>query len=311
LSSLENFYRFHPSSNIDLIIREEVVPYVKAFSSLPPSVQEESKRRAGLESACEYYRNLKRAWLTHNELAYKIDRFLSFALDWRTLMIKPEYVDQARDLISEAFAAEDEKRIYSAGVKHSLDKALEKASTRYRLNAEEMQIVSTLCELSFWDSWTKAHIEFVLASRGISLFSGKNLMETTLELFHGNSHAVLKGRLQSPQLKKIDSLSTTELLKRHEEIVSISMKLADKRIKLQYLAIGRSDITAIQGLLRYDNLTEYLFGYSLFGFPDLLLRKALVNRMVADGKLDRRASILFYTLRDFQNIKDGTHSVSC
>lgn len=300
LRSIERFYAHHPQADIDEIIRNEIIPYVRQFSALPESIQQESISRASKQSAEEYYKNLKNAWRAHNELAQKIDKFLQFALDWQHLTIKKEHIEEALKLLELAMKTEDEKRIYSAGVKVALDNNIERARKRYNLSTQDVYTASTLWQPAFWEVWLKKHVEWILAERSIHLPHSGSSEPTVVDVFHGSSPTTLEKRKIKGRLQNLRNMDSQELLKMHQRSVDLSRKLAFERVKGGYLALGRKDLHAVQDLLRYDSLTEYLFGINLWGLPDILLRKGLVNTYVSAGLLKDRGSILFYELKDFQ-----------
>jgi hypothetical protein len=114
------------------------------------------------------------------------------------------------------------------------------------------------------------------------------------ELFHAGYVEVLMERLKEKPLSALMNMSDEELLRKAESWARFADHSRTKRVQLTYLLLERAELRAIQELIRCDNLTEILFGFNLFGIPDLFLRRFYVNTCIHLGALDQRESVLFY-----------------
>lgn len=300
LNCIPRFYAHYPKLRIGTLIRDEVVPYVKRFDSLPPKIAEKAISRAEAETTPQFFGNLERSWLDHNKLASNIDCFLESNANWNNFEVRRDSLSSAIAMFEEAVQVEDEKRVYSAGVKHALNRVMEVATVRYRLSDEEIRKVFTLWHPSFWVFRNGAHASLVLSQRTeVPNFSSMSTQELC-NVFHGGSELVLRERGHEPwfaRLKQMDSTSLQLISEQWQAYVSAGVSL---EIEAGYLTLGRPDLQAARNLVRYDNLTELLFGENLWGLPDLLLRKMTVNTLVRLGRLDARSSVLMYDIAEIK-----------
>lgn len=297
LKSIGIFNGYHPSVRIGHLIRDEVIPYARTFQVLPVAMQEEALTRARTESSQRYFTHLSDAWEAHNQLAATIDAFLVRSVEWSDVRIKDSFVRQACSLYEQAVVVEDEKRTYSAGVKALLDRAMHEALTRYRFSEKDMDDVFTLWEAPYWVYRNGAHAMWLLAERGVSHAGTPRYNRQKLcSEFHAGYDFVLDERHTENWLSRLINADTKTLLAAVQQWLGYGDPCHDARTRAGYLMLGRKDLKAARQILRYDNLIEPLFGDNLWGIPDLLLRKAVINTLVERGTLDRRASVLLYSI---------------
>lgn len=308
LNCIPKFYLHYPKLRIGNLIREEVIPYVKRFTSLPLHIAEEAICRAETETASGFFRNLERSWLEHNAFAVEIDRFLESNAVWPDFAIQINSLSSAISLFEKAVMVENQKRIYSAGVKHALDRVMKNAAARYRLSEEEIRTIFTLWEPSFWVYRNGAHASWVLSQRSKVPNSSSISVKELCNVFHGGSELVLSERSEESWLLKLRQADASSLLAISQQWLTCAAESAMRETEADYLALERPDLKAARNLVRYDNLTELLFGENLWGLPDLLLRKMVVNSLVRLGRIDSRQSVLMYSVAE---IKQGkTHEKS-
>lgn len=290
-SATSNFRR-----DIEEDIREEVLPHIRLFEKLDPKTQKRSEDEAGHMTPLHFFSSLENSWLEHNKFARTIDRFLIKALDWAELKIKEPHLLRAYVLTKKAYAIEERKRALSAGVKLSLDKSIRQSKDRYRLSEDQLRLISTLWEPSFWHVWQRDHVLYTLKQK-----RGEEVQEFKKELikkFHADSESVLNKRLQKGMLKKLQDKSIFELEEMHRSLHALEVEMKEGKVRVGYLTIGRPDLQAIQNLLRYDNLIEYIYGINLNGVPDYLLRKGLTNTLIANNVLQKKDSVVLYKLEE-------------
>lgn len=287
------FQHFHPNilRNIDSEMKKEVIPFVKAFNTLPSQIQDESNKFAETLNPISYFSRLETGWKKHNETAILIDDFLDDYYSGRITISSDKVIERAHELLKQAFNTEHEKRVFSAGVKIALERYITEAIYKYKLSNEEVNILITPGVVNYWAYYKGEHLKFLLAKQTESE-SYDVLQRTICKTFHAEEVIVLNARLERDfvayenDIQKIrDDLSEYEcLISRVEEF----------RIKGVYLTLGRSDLRYIQKIMAYDNLEEYLFGSNLFGIPDLYLRRLLIKKMVEAKILEEKPGVLFY-----------------
>lgn len=297
------FYAHHPCVKIGNLIRREVVPYMRSLAVLSPELQQETLQRVGAESAAEFFNNLARTWKEHNAFAMEIDRFLSNHANWATLQMREEWLTEALTLFERAHRIETEKRLYTAGVKEALDKAIDQCRPRYRLSDKTLALLLGLQEPSYWSFRNGAHASWRLSQNGVSSSNAPIPQIDTSQLckiFHSGCSDVLSERLSEPWLAKLVTMDVEALKKVVQSWSETHVDGRKRQTELGYLVIERPELKAIQNLIKYDNLTEMLFGSNLWGVPDLFLRRLTVNALVRLGSIDSRESVLMYTVDELK-----------
>ena len=271
--------------NIDDEIRKEVLPFLKKFESLSIHYREEALRRSLVMLPQDYYCALVAAWKAHNLLAVRIDEFLSIHCNQDGLEIDRGNAETAHELLSEAFETEREKRIYSAGVKHVLERWILRQQIYCSLAPDDMGKVLTVCPFNYYTLSHVRHIEYVLGS-----FDSKFERDLITD-FHAGSFLVMEGRIGRSGLL---ALPDSSLEKTHARYENAEKRTRDSSLEGEYLAVGHPFLKAVRDLVLYDNYVEYSFSENLFGIPDLLLRKFPIQSLIRQGRLERRDAILHY-----------------
>lgn len=299
-------YQYMDSSvlrGIDLTIRNEVLPYVKQFKSLPTDIQEDAKSVAEQESINCFFNNLKESWRQHNRTAMEVDAFLALFYGGRVALNDVSTLRHARRLIAEAFAVERKKRVYSAGVKSALEYHLPLLTDRFCLSQDDLNILLSIGRLNFWMYRYGEHCLYLLAKMEGNP-RAKKIKKNIINVFHAGEHILFSSRIDDICRRVSGSRSLLE-----KEVINyerLARRARDIGIQGGYLTLGRADLKSVQGLIQYDNLDEYLFGYNLYGVPDLLLRKEVTRFLTGLGYLVELPSVLQYTEEE---ILSGLHEV--
>lgn len=276
--------------NIDLIVEDEVIPYIKSIRSLPSNIQHDVRTAATQESIESFLNNLKDSWQKHNELAIRIDDYLASFYKGDFTLSNTEVLESTQRLICEAFSAEKKKRVYSAGVKIALEHHLPQLKNRYCLSKEDVNLLLTSWRPDFWTFRYGEHCLYRLAQieNGLDLDTEQELAD----MFHAGEKVLLKSRLPIICGKFQDKKS----LRRKVAVYRQNIRnIKEIEIHGGYLVLGRNDLKSVQELVQYDNRNEYLFGYNLFGIPDLFLRKEITKFLVKMGYLRALPSVLQYS----------------
>ncbi len=254
---------------IDTIVSIEVTPYIKTIGALPQIIQEAAAQAAEHESGETYFENLARAWKQHNDLALELDKFLVNLYTGKQSFAELSTIRQARAFLPKAFQTEDEKRIYSAGVKLALDATIRKAQKKYSLTEEQKTLLLSIWIPDFWTYRLKCHTEYFLDRLyGICTSERATFLADT---FHAGELTLLKRRL--PHIMGSENLSEKDAQKMLAQLEETEQNVKNLSSKGCYLVMGRSDLKAIQHLVQYDNRVEYLFSCNLYGMPDFFFRK--------------------------------------
>jgi len=280
-------------ANLDQEIASEVLPYVKTFNALPDQIQVEARYVAETLNPVEYFNNLSGAWKDHNELASTIDDYLFQIYSGQLSPDSCFALKQARELLERAFATEHNKRIYSAGVKIALDRYIESAIARYNLLPDELYILLTPGVVNFWTSYRGEHAEYIYATKK-SPRAASALRECLCKRFHAEEEAIFNSRL-GRDFREFHDYTLSELNWIIKEFQACKAKVNELGIKGFYLTLEKPDLKYVQRIISYDNYEEYLFGYNLFGIPDLYLRRQMINTLVNHGAIDKRNGVLFYS----------------
>lgn len=279
-------------ANIDEMVIKEVTPYIKTMQALPEEIQLAATHQAKYLTSEEYFANLKDGWKAHNDLAQEIDKHLVRFYTSKDSFENNDYIGLTRELIRKAFATERKKRIYSAGVKLSIDANLPWFTDRYKLTASDTQLLLSCWRTNFWELRRGMHAEYLLCRRTASK-EESSLEQNILTTFHAGEQLLLESRL-SNHMSALHEGSESYLRKILEGYHSSLKSSKEILVKGGYLTQDRPDLKALQKLVDYDNRQEYLFGYNLHGMPDLFLRKEVANLLVSHELLDVRSSVVFY-----------------
>lgn len=303
LSCIPEFYVYNPQRRIGDLIRDEVIPYMRSLAVLPTAMRGEALSRVEIEDVQTFFENLRRSWQEHNQLALEIDAFVMANGSWRRFEISEPALEQAITLFERADRNETEKRLYTAGVKEAIDKAMHAARMRYRLSDEEITLLLELPEPTYWAYRNGVHAQWLLARRGIGFLSAPAPAMATAGLcniFHAGCEGVLNERRSDKWLRELLLMETEGLLRVFQMWTEVYTAAPEKRVKIGYLTLERPDLKAIQNLIRYDNLVELLFGANLWGVPDLFLRKMTINTLIRLGRIDARDSVLMYSVDELR-----------
>lgn len=282
---------------IDTVVSIEVTPYIKTMGALPQTIQAAATHAAERESGEAYFEHLAQAWKRHNDLALELDDFLVNLYTGKQSFAKLSTVRQARAFLPRAYQTEDEKRIYSVGVKLALDASIRKAQERYSLTEEQKTLLLSSWVPDFWTYRLKCHAEYFVDT--VSSVCTKEKERFLADTFHAGEPILLRRRL--PQILGEDHLNeeaARNILARCEETERKVKSLATVGC---YLVMGRQDLRAIQRLVQYDNRVEYLFSCNMFGMPDFFFRKEVVHFLVSARILERRPSIVFYSQEELDD----------
>lgn len=312
-----NMYQYlNPSvlKNIDAVINAEVIPFVKSFQSLSIEIQNKARTVAMKESPCCFVNNLKHSWQIHNKTALDIDGFLTSLYKGDIRLDNIEILNIASKLLSKAFDSERKKRIYSAGLKISIDYHLPKLISRYNLSREDVNTLLSIWKVNFWTYRYGEHCLYRLRQIKKKLQT-KDVQQSIISIFHAGENTLFKSRFG-----KIcgNAFNNSVLLKR--EVANYKRHiLRTKNFEIHgiYLTQNRPALKSIQELILYDNREEYVFGYNLYGIPDLFLRKELVNFLVKRKYLPLFSSVLKYTKKEIllslqqiiKEYKNGTKDI--
>ena len=282
---------------IDDVVSMEVTPYIKTMGALPQAIQIAATKAAQSESGEMYLENLARAWRRHNDLALEIDVFLVELYTGRRSLLETSTIQQARAFLPRAFKTEDEKRIYSVGVKLALDTSIERAREKYSLTEEQQTLLLSSWVPDFWTYRLHAHAEYVREK--LSGRSTEEMGHSLASTFHASERILLEKRL--PRI-----LGERHLTKEGTEGIIAHCVEAEGNIHTLatrgcYLAMGRPDLKAIQRLVQYDNGVEYLFSSNMFGVPDFFFRKVIAHFLVSVRLLEERPSVVFYDQNELDN----------
>lgn len=293
---------------IDSIIKNEVAPYVKQIQSLPSDIQNDAKNAAAQESISSFVANLKRNWWEHNKTALEIDVFLASLYRGDATLNDMGSLLIARKLLIDAFSVEKKKRIYSAGVKIALEYHLPQLVDRYCLSKKDVDILLTPWQVNFWMYRYGEHCLYRLKQvEGNS--NAKAIKQDITNIFHAGEDVLFRSRVR----RICGDVFQNEVALR-KEVTNYRGYIQHAReigISGGYLVLGRPDLKSVQELIRYDNRDEYLFGYNLYGVPDLFLRKEIIQFLVKRGCLYVLPSVLQYTEREIlsglQRIEENKH----
>lgn len=282
---------------IDEVVSMEVTPYIKTMGALPPAIQMAAKEAAQSESGEVYLNNLAQAWRRHNDLALELDVFLVDLYTGRRTLLETSTVQQARAFLPRAFKTEDEKRIYSVGVKLALDASIERTRGRYSLTEEQQTLLLSSWVPDFWTYRLRAHAEYAMEkmSGSSAVEMGRSLADT----FHAGEQILLEKRL--PRILGDKGRTREGLEKTIAHCKEAEDNICALAVRGCYLVMGRPDLKAIQRLVQYDNGVEYIFSSNMFGMPDFFFRKVIAHFLVSAGLLEKRPSVVFYSQSDLNN----------
>jgi hypothetical protein len=282
---------------IDTVVSVEVTPYIKTMGALPQAIQTAAAMAAERESGEMYLGHLAQAWRRHNDLAVELDGFLVNLYTGRQSFAELSTIRQARAFLPRAYQTEDEKRIYSVGVKLALDASIRKAQEKYHLTEEQKTLLLSSWVLDFWTYRLKCHAQYFLETlSGECTNEGEKLLAET---FHAGESILLRSRLRQ-------ILGENHLTKEAAQKIVAQCEGTERKVKSLatagcYLVMGRPDLRAIQRLVQYDNRVEYLFSCNMFGMPDFFFRKEIVHFLVSTGLLEKRPSIVFYSQQELDD----------
>lgn len=278
---------------LDDIVRDEVAPYVSTLNALPSSIQRQARDVAD-EYPCDFFINLKRAWRAHNELALELSKFLIDLYSANISWTSSSTLVAAQALLGHAYDTEDQKRIYSAGVKLALDRYIGVCTRRYHLNENDVGLLLSCWRPDFWSYRLGVHAKLCLAERCAGEPSLTLRQKIALDL-HGGETLLLRERLARPPLVSLCSMSKRELAAILLEIKEINERTKEFSRRGCYLVMGRPDLRAIQGIIQYDNFYEHVFGYSRYGLPDFFFRKEVCWLLQRRGLLEYKPSVVLYS----------------
>ena len=199
---------------------------------------------------------------------------------------------QGRRLIEQAFETEHRKRVYSAGVKIALDRYIQAAVEKSKLSQDDLYILLTPGVMNFWTSYQGEHVEYIYAAKTSS--NVNSIKERLCKMFHAEEEIVFSSRFKR-DFCEIQDYTPSQLELMSEEFQQLKSKVSALGIKGFYLTLGRPDLKYIQKLISYDNFHEYLFGYNLYGIPDLYLRRLIIDTLIKHAVIHKRDGILFYS----------------
>lgn len=279
---------------IDDEIRKEVLPFVKQFASLDPKIQNEAINEASTLPPTVYSFKLRSSWREHNRIAFLIDSHLGVALNTE-LSLDPtkDLLTRERELLEVAFYAENAKRVYSAGVKHALQRYWQESVSRYNLLPDDLMVLFTPWNGDFWTNYQRDHLRYVLGLRENPQLA-EGLKGAVINKYHASEQAVFEGRLKKG-FSHLFGQTTVGLQQLLDSYGGLDERRRENFVRGVYLTLERPDLRAIQEIVSYDNLEEYLFACNLYGIPDLFLRKLVISRLVGRGLVDERKGVLFYT----------------
>jgi len=295
-------------SGIDSTIRSEVLPYVKQVQSLPFDIQNDANTAAIQESIGSFVANLKNGWCQHNETAVEIDAFLASFYKGDITLDDIEGLRIARRLLIDAFRVERKKRVYSAGVKVAIEHHLPRLVDRFRLSKEDVNILLSTWRVNFWTYRYGEHCLYRLRQiEGNS--QAKTLRRNITNVFHAGEDVLFRSRVH--KICGDVSKNKTTLRKEVANYIKYIRHTQEMEIHGGYLVLGRADLKSVQELIQYDNRDEYIFGYNLYGVPDLFLRKEITQFLFKRGYLPILPSVLQYTEREIlsglQRVEEDKH----
>lgn len=289
LTNHEGTKKGRNTSFLDFVPRQEKLDFQdKIKSEVRPYLQNiVEKLRGKIKSAIEfpadaYLSNLRNSWQEHNQIAKNISDFLRVVHDRSGITLGPIQLEQAIGLLEKAIHSDNEKNVYSGGLKKKIEAEAIRIKDRYNLSDEEYLMTLTPSEGNFYEAYRYDHLKFFFANK-----NGENIGKSELiEKYHGEDEGLLNSRMETFGFEKesIEAL-TNELekyLKRHKDFV----------IRKGYLMLEKPDIKTLDKLVSFDNMEEFQWGYSLMGMPDYLLRKLLYTELVRAKFLNKNQPLL-------------------
>lgn len=283
--------------HIDEAVSMEVTPHIKTMGALPQSIQAAATEAAEYESGAQYLDNLALAWQRHNDLALELDDFLVELYSGKRSLHERDTLHRARTFLPRAYKTEDQKRIYSVGVKLALDINIRRASRRYSLTDDQKTLLLSCWVPDFWTYRLHSHADYVLYTRSCGRSNEKSSL--LAETFHASERILLDQRL--PQIIGGVHCSDDSIKRMIAHCQDAEKKIRALATTGSYLVIGRHDLKSIQRLVQYDNRLEYLFSCNMFGMPDFFFRKEIVHFLVSAGVIEKRPSIVFYNQNELDN----------
>lgn len=276
-------------THIDEEIKKEVVPFLSKIELLPKQVQLAAMEEAYSRTPSDYCIALASAWRQHNELAKKIDAFVTYFYKNETAPKRTD-IGIMEVLLRKAFAVEEQKRILSAGVKPCLEYWISHIRLKAHLSEEELLVALTTDIPGYWLVYEARHTEYLLSCQNKNPEQVEQKRRLVRD-FHASNDLVMKGRME-----------TQNMFLRSKKVLSdrfLSFKKAEKIFRERahegwYRGLENSIISGIRDLMCYDNFFEYSFGYNLFGIPDLFLRKLALATLIKKGLIDKRDCVLLY-----------------
>lgn len=216
----------------------------------------------------EYLEELERAWKEHIQVCIDISDFLSQRHESRYPAWCLSEWEDVKSLLIEAFKTDKDKNTFSVGIKDKIEKTVTELKDKYSWDEHEMETCITPSTPSFHTQYNLDHMKLAMITKETEYDSEEEILA---EKYHHGDVDLLKLRLEKMGFGKMSETMLRTL------IDNVELKIEQQSLaKIEFLK-KYPEAQAIDDLLVFDNLQEYVYVYSQAAYPDLHLREEVLK----------------------------------
>lgn len=268
---------------------EQVDTRIRPYLFIHSQDLSQEMRSASQLGPIEYLEELERAWKEHIQVCVDISDFLSQRHESRyPAWCLSEWKD-VRSLLIEAFKTDKDKNIFSVGIKDKIEKTVSELKDKYSWDENETATCITPSTPSFHTQYNLDHMKLAMITKETEYDSEEEILA---EKYHHGDVELLKLRLEKMGFEKMSEPMLRSL------VDDVELKIEQQSLaKIEFIK-KYPEAKAIDDLLIFDNLQEYIYVYSQAAYPDLHLREEVLNQLASLGFEIDNKEVLAYSIED-------------